>query len=342
MPFRDLIGHSHVRSRLARAVARGTLPPSLIFAGPEGVGKRQTAIALAQALNCLEPIDTPDGRDACGRCATCTRIARGLHTDVTVVGPNDNGSIVVDAVREAIESAAFRPFEGRWRVTIIDPADAMGDPAQNALLKTLEEPATASIFVLVTPRPDALLPTVLSRCPRLRFGPFSAEEVAAFLVERHGYTEGRARAAAAIAGGSLSVALEASDAEQAEARAVASELLRGLAPQPPASRRLALAQVLVARVVQKSRKASRASDRELVDERLQSLGSMLRDIGVATSGGDTRWLANGDLSALIAQASRGFDRERLIRAYRAVDEGRTALEQNVNPKAVADWVLCNI
>ena len=127
MPFRAITGHRPLLELLARATVRGTVPPSLIFAGPGGVGKRLTAVALAQALNCLRPLpSTPtDGHDACGECAACNRIARGVHADVLVIEPGDSGSIKVDQVREAIDRAAYRPFEGRRRVVVVDGADAL-------------------------------------------------------------------------------------------------------------------------------------------------------------------------------------------------------------------------
>ena len=120
-------------------------------------------------MNCLS-LDQTGGEDACGTCASCKRIARGVHADVLLVEPGESGTIKIDQVREAIDRAAYRPFEGRRRVVIVDDADALNAEAQNALLKTLEEPPAASTFVLVTSRPDMLLPTVLSRCQRLRFG----------------------------------------------------------------------------------------------------------------------------------------------------------------------------
>src|SRR3954463_13488229 len=211
MPFADVIGHRTLVGLLSRSVARDSLPPSLIFSGPAGVGKRLTAIAVAQALNCLNPADS----DACGTCAACTRIARGVHPDVLVIEPGESGSIKIEQVRDVVDRAAYRPFEGKRRVVIIDEADALVAPAQNALLKTLEEPTPSSVFILVTARPDMLLPTVLSRCPQLRFRPLAAAELATALMAR-GRTETEARAIAAIADGSLGQALQASAEEFVE------------------------------------------------------------------------------------------------------------------------------
>ena len=138
------------------------------------------ALAIARAINCLSPVTGHLGgdaqaailfeRDACGACAACRRIDRGVHPDVIVVQPGETGTIKIEQVRDVIDRAGYRPFEARRRVVIIDEADAMLAAAQSALLKTLEEPPSASIFILVSSLPDSLLPTVRSRCPRLRFG----------------------------------------------------------------------------------------------------------------------------------------------------------------------------
>jgi len=175
MPFSDAIdsgaraGNRRLIALLARSVHRGMLPPSLIFSGPAGAGKRQTAVATAQAINCLSPSGEGESYDACGTCAACTRIAQGMHPDVVIVEPGDSGSIKIEPIREVIKAAGYRPFEGRRRVVIINEADAMASSPQNALLKILEEPPPSSVFILVTARPDMLLPTVQSRCQRVRF-----------------------------------------------------------------------------------------------------------------------------------------------------------------------------
>ena len=170
MPFRDLVGHRHLLTLLARSVAQASLPPSLIFSGPQGVGKHRAAVATAQALNCLNPeTQSPLAVDACGACPACRRIVREAHPAVQAIRPGETGSIKIEQVREAIESAGYRPFEGRRRVFLIEDADALVGPAQNALLKTLEEPRPSSVFILISSAADLLLPTVRSRCSLLRF-----------------------------------------------------------------------------------------------------------------------------------------------------------------------------
>ena len=121
MPFRDLTGHRRLLELTAGAALRGSLPPSLIFAGPEGVGKRHAAIALAQFVNC----PAPAGLDACGVFASCSRIARGVHPDVLLIEPGDTGSIRIEQVRDAIDRSAYRPFEGKRRVVIVDDAEVV-------------------------------------------------------------------------------------------------------------------------------------------------------------------------------------------------------------------------
>ena len=343
MPFRAITGHRPLLELLARATARDTLPPSLVFAGPGGVGKRLTAVALAQALNCDRPTayhvhgdtggDAPTsaGKDACGECAPCKRIARGVHADVLVVEPGDSGTIKLDQVREAIDRTAYRPFEGRRRLVMIDGADALNVEAQNALLKTLEEPPPASVFVLVTDRPDMLLPTVRSRCQRLRFGPLSPADVAAVLVRDHDMSDSEAHAAAAAADGSIGRALDGSAEDAMEARDAAAALLKGAAASTDPLRRLQGAKALVG-----------TADRDELSRRLLAMSSLLRDLGVLQSQADARTLANADLQPQLQSLLRSFDRDRTLHAFSAVDRALWALDRNASPKIVADWLALNI
>jgi DNA polymerase-3 subunit delta' len=334
MPFREISGHHQRLGLIARAANRGTLPPSLLFTGPSGVGKSRAAVALAQLLNCLapRPADTPP--DSCGDCAACRRIARRVHADVLIIEPGDTGSIKVDQVRDAIERSAYRPFEGRRRVVIVDDADVTVPEAQNALLKTLEEPPTASTFILVTSRPDMLLPTVRSRCQPMAFGRLAPADVAAVLMRDHEYSEADAHAAAALSDGSIGAALEGGTEEFVEARKAAAAMLLTVAAGTEPRRRLEGAKALAG--------AGRDIGRDELARRLHAVSSMLRDIGILLSRADERRLANADLNAQLKGLLRSFDGERALRAFSAVDRALDALDRNASPKIVADWLAFQI
>jgi len=333
MPFAHVFGHHRLIDLLTRSIAGGTLPPSLLFVGPAGIGKRKTALAVAQALNCLE---APWAGEACGVCPACARIARGVHPDILVVEPGDSGSIKIDQVRDILDRAAYRPFEGRRRVVIVDDADALVAPAQNALLKTLEEPPPSSVFILVTARPDVLLPTVRSRCPQLRFRPLSPEDIAAALIAR-GHKDAEARAVAATADGSVGQALEASAGDLVEARVVAQRVLAGAATQPDPARRIAGAQALLPKPT-----GSAAGDRDQLATHLRAMASLLRDVEVLATGADDGALANADVRPDLERLVPVYRGDRGVRAFGAIDQALVALDRNTGVKVIADWLVLQL
>ena len=336
MPFHRITGHQRLLTLLSRAIARDTLPPSLLFAGTAGIGKRRAAMAVAEALNCLAPRTSgPFEIDACGECASCRRITRGVHGDIVVIEPGDTGAIKIEPVRDVIDRANYRPFEGKRRVVIIDEADALVDAAQNALLKTLEEPPQASVFILVSSMPDALLATVRSRCRPLRFGDLAPADVAATLMRDHEYGEADARAAAAEAGGSVGRALATSAADLTEAREAAHRLLNQAARASDPSRRLESVRGLTG-------KATGPAERDQMASCLRAMASLLRDVGLLANRADPVTLANADLQDDLRRLTSAYDSERSMRAYGAVDRALAALERNVNPKVVADWLVLQL
>ena len=334
MPFRDIAGHEPLRILISRAARRGSLPPSLIFAGPAGVGKFAAAVALAQLVNCLQPIEVAAGDvafiDACGECPTCRRIGRRVHADVLFIEPGDTGAIKIEQIRDVVERTGYRPFEGRRRVVIIDEADAIVPAAQDSLLKTLEEPPNATMFVLVTSAPELLLPTIRSRCQRLRFGRLAPADVARILIDRHEFDQGDAHAAAALSDGSVGRALEGASEEFIAARSAALELLETVASLPAPPRRIHAAKNLPG--------GGAKADREGLAQTLRALSSMLRDLGILSSRGDERALANADLRRKLDALLRAFDSDRILRGFAAVDRALDALGRNASPKIVADWL----
>lgn len=191
----DSLSGSRSATGLARQIAGDEVAHSWLLLGPPGAGKRVAAMAMAAAVNC--PEETGVG---CGHCSSCERIARRRHPDVHHVAP-EGPLIPVDQIRESvIPEAARSPFEGRRKVFIIEEAERMNDAAQNALLKTLEEPQPDTMFVLISDREDELLETIQSRCRIVRLEPLSTERVIEIL-EAQGATSEDARIAASVAAG---------------------------------------------------------------------------------------------------------------------------------------------
>ena len=197
---------------LGNFLERDRVPNAMLFMGPSGVGKRTTAIEFAKALICprWSEAEHPDALIA-------RRIDNGNHPDVRIAAPlKKSRTIDVEAIDSIIELASLRPHEADWRVFIIHEADRMRAPAQNHLLKTLEEPLGRSVFMLLTQAPLLLLPTIRSRCQRIRFGRLRPQTVREILQREREVSGETAEAIAAIAQGQMTRAFDLVDSEKRE------------------------------------------------------------------------------------------------------------------------------
>ncbi|UCE17409.1 MAG: DNA polymerase III subunit delta' [Gemmatimonadota bacterium] len=220
MAFEEIIGQKRVKEILAASAHKNRIPHAFLFYGPEGVGKDAMACALAKHLNCSDP--------PCHTCSSCLKISKGQHPDVKMLFPHPSSlkpeeigalirekaqqpygkatftkqaSISIETVRELQRTLPYRPYEGTYKVVIMSDADKMTIEAANALLKTLEEPPAATLLILTTGRPHALLPTIVSRCQKVRFDPLKDEEVEKVLIEKHEADPAKARFASRLAAG---------------------------------------------------------------------------------------------------------------------------------------------
>ncbi|HEX2196716.1 MAG TPA: DNA polymerase III subunit delta' [Actinomycetota bacterium] len=236
--------------RLAAQVAGGQVPHAWLLTGPRGAGKRSVAFGLAAALVCEKGAGS-----GCGECSGCARALRDRHPDVHHVQP-EGVIIPVDVVREAvIPEAARSPFEATYKVFVIEDADRMNDAAQNALLKTLEEPQPDTVFVLVSDHEEEVLETIRSRCRVVRLEPVPLARVVELLVAA-GASEEEARDAAVLAEGDVGAARKLVFDEAARARLA---LWRGI-PARLASPVEALD--AAAEIVAEARAAAKAREKE--------------------------------------------------------------------------------
>jgi DNA polymerase-3 subunit delta' len=280
--FADVAGHEAVKELLVRAADRERVPHACLFHGPEGVGKRTTALAFLSYLVCRDRA----GGDSCGRCVPCRQVSDGAFVDLAVIVP-EKGYVKIDAVRDAMPRLYYQPLVGPWKCLLIDDAHAMTLEAANAALKTLEEPPSSTLFVLVTPTPDVLPRTVLSRCFAVPFGPVPAADTVRLLVGR-GVEEEAARAAVARARGSPGRAIRLLDSPVLAEREAFVKGFLALAGAS-AEERMRFADGV-------------ASSKDDAEDLMDLLESVVQDVLLAAAGAPDAGLRNPDL----AEPIRGF------------------------------------
>jgi DNA polymerase-3 subunit delta' len=320
--FRSIVGQDRAVARLRSALASGKVHHAYLFEGPDGVGKRTTAMALAQAWNC----ERRPG-EGCGECASCRKIDAGVHPDVMSLPIfNEEGKVKDQAerVRDLVAAVGFPPHEGRARIVLVDPAHELNPTGANILLKTLEETPAGTHFVLVTTAAARLLTTIRSRCQRVAFAPL-ADEIVAARLRAGGVDPTLAASAAALAGGSLSKALELAGSEDlAQRRERVGRLME------------AARAGLAGRIVDAAGELS--GDREEAIATLELLWVTYHDAVVSGAGGRPAADPAGEAALLGARVPTSS----LLRALDAVLEASGAVRGYVSPQLAVERMLLRI
>jgi len=316
-----IVGHEHILDVLFRTAIENRAAHSYLFTGIEGIGKKMVGIRFAGLMNCPSPSE-----DRLGTCGVCRRIAIGNHPDFQMVSP-DRGSIRIEQVRQLQSFFKFPPYEGRWRVALIDDAHLLTRAGQNALLKTIEEPPTGRMMILVTSKPHLLLPTVRSRCRRIRFGPLPAGSVANLVQPKKKTSEEKALILASLSGGSVSEALRLDTKSFTELR---TQVLNALSH----TRDLRWCDLLVL-------SAKISQDQESAREALRIIGAWLRDLIHIKSFQINPLVINRDFLAVLMGNGQSLAVSQILMCY---DELVRALEfvesdSNVNRNLVTDVML---
>jgi DNA polymerase III delta' subunit len=340
-------GQASATAFVAGAVASGRVPHAILLAGPRGVGKTTLALDLAAGLLCLAP--TPAERP-CWQCPACRKVDHGTHPDVHRIGPEGAGEqIRIGQVQTLAADLALLPLEGRARVAIVEAAHRMNPDAQNALLKTLEEPAPATCIVLCADDTATLLPTVVSRAARIRMAPMPVAAAVALIGELASLDPARARSLAIAAGGRPGVALTLLRRPEATlARARLARNLLDLAGAP-ARERLAATTELVSdgahlgaalrdEDAPSGRRPAPAERRRAVLAILDVWRAVGRDLAVASLGRGQGVRDTELLDDLLAFGRR-IDRADLGRFLERLDGLAAAVEAYASPELALDALL---
>jgi DNA polymerase-3 subunit delta' len=333
MRLGDILGQDRAVAVLQRALAADRLAHAYLFDGPEGVGKRSTAIALGLALLCPRA-----PREGCGHCEICNRILASNHPDVLVFDCAQLGdlakassekSAVKYAARNVFPYALAAPHEAAARLLVLENADELSPDVQNTLLKTLEEPRANVHLVLVTPARERLLPTILSRTQRVRFTPVPPAALR-LISQRQGLPEARAATAAALAGGSVSRLIALVTAEGDVGPFAEAAALRAAAGVGEAN---AVFDAAVNYGDKESKQALPAI--------LSVLANLYRD-AVATTAGAPELVQLGERRAEIEALAQSGSLPELLRGLRAVLDADQAVIANVNAVSLLERLLFDL
>lgn len=313
------IGHEWAVAMLARA-AKGQPAHAYLFTGPAHIGKMTLAYDFARALNC-ESEDAP-----CGVCRVCVQISASRHPDFHLVQRQaDKSEILVEQLRELQNDLTFKPYEGRWRVAVIENAQEANASAANSFLKTLEEPGPQVVIVLTAPNPEAVIPTIRSRCQIMPLRTLPQGQIEQALRDVFQVAPEPAQLLSRLSVGRIGWAIAASQDEEVLAQRTArlQEML-SLLPQNRAAR------------IESAGRLTRAENE--VAPMLELWLSWWRDL-LLVKGGCAEAVVNSDMRERLGREAEGLELPAIWRTIGAIQNARQQIDQNVNARLALEVML---
>jgi DNA polymerase-3 subunit delta' len=322
----QVIGQDKVLSLLDYSLETNAIAHAYLVAGPRHVGKGTLAFNLAQALNC----DSPE--PPCGQCRSCQRILEGKHADVIPLGLDSKTEIGIDDIRGLQRLANLPPYEGKYKVFIIDDAEYLSTEAANSLLKILEEPPQRVVWLLLAAEEEHLLPTIISRCQRLELKPVPSEQVQETLVNSYNIEANRAKLLAQLCHGRFGWALSAlANDDIFEQRSQRIDRLVSLLTTS-LGQRFAYAQELASQFGQNRRAGA---------EIIETWFDWWRDL-MLIKGGCQEAIINVDYEKALEEQARGLSLSDINGFLSNLCLLQEEISKNVNPRLALEWLMLNL
>ena len=322
LELKEILGHEPIKEHFFNAVLTGNISHAYILSGEAGMGKKSLANAFALALLCEK-----GQADPCRQCHACKQVMSGNHPDLIYVTHEKPASIGVDDVRRQInDTIQVKPYSSAHKIYIVDEAEKMTVQAQNALLKTIEEPPAYAVILLLTTNAEAFLPTILSRCVQLKLKPLKDGEVKDYLVSRMGVELSQAEIYTAFARGNLGKAIHLADSE--DFRHLYGELLDLLKNLKKSD---------ISELLERIRKMK--EDKLDIHQCLDFMQMWYRDVLMYKTTKDINLLIFKDEFSTVNAMSTVSGYEGLERILTAIDKARISLDANVNMELVMELLL---
>ena len=368
--FENILGQPQVREFLRATVAQGKVSHAYLFTGPAGSNKTMAAYAFAQAVLCPKGASGPRGGN-CGACDACRRIMRKKHPDVRYFAPEGAGGYLVEQIRDIVADTSMAPIQAHKKVYILDRVDLLGVQAANAFLKTLEEPPSDVVLILLARTRESVMPTILSRCQVVPFRTIPASEAAGIIVQNTGASREQARMAVEACDGSITRAVEflksnerlafrtrvlevlgcLRKADDWDAVGFASELVvlvkapldvaRAEQEQELAENADFLAKSAIRQIEARNKRQLTAKTFESLRQLTAIVRSWLRDV-MAVCAETPELVINVDARASVMEAAEATDEARAAAALAAVRRCDEAISYNVSPETCIDAMLFEI
>lgn len=312
--FKDIIGQESIKKHLQTAIKTGNLSHAYIINGEYGSGRQTIASALAKTIQCQSKTDDTD---ACGLCTSCKQAESHNHPDIKYI-THDKTSISVNDIREQLNNdISIKPYSSEYKIYIIPDANKMTEQAQNALLKTIEEPPVYAIIILLTENCDSLLPTIRSRCVTLTMNPVEKDKICTYLENKFQLEPEQAQIAANYCQGNIGKAIRfASSSDFIEMKNQVLKLLKNLDSMDIAS------------IIDTIKEFS--THKNNINDYLDLMLLWYRDVLMFKVTKDANLLLYSDEYSAISEQATKRDYENIENIIAAIDKAKVRLKANVN------------